>query len=142
MLTHRKICSNLQNFTLKRFLKYFVDNTYEFVDFLFQVKFLWNVRFFACIFTWFFFKVISMYMGSTMVEIILEIEFQCSYDFYLQGFSWILFFYRNLKFWEIRENKVVRMNLQKNKYLIWNPLPTLYMQYLFGLKYDRQLTAW
>ena len=54
MLTHRKICSNLQNFSLKRILKYFVDNTYEFVDFLFQVKFLWNVRLFACIFTLFY----------------------------------------------------------------------------------------
>ena len=56
MLTHRKICSNLQNFSLKQVLKYFVDNTYEFVDFLFQVKFLWYVRFFTCKFTLFYFQ--------------------------------------------------------------------------------------
>ena len=85
------------------------------------------------------FSKLYIFMFSPMFDIILEIEFQCSYNFYLQGFSWISF-YCNLSF---RQNKIVRMKLQKiNIRFEIHKVPTLYMQYLFGLKYDRQLTAW
>ena len=87
-----------------------------------------------------FFSKLYIFMFSPIFEIILEIEFQCSYDFYLQGFSWILFF---IVIWSFEKFVKTRLYVwtYKNKYLIWNPLPTLYTQYLFGLKYDRQLTA-
>ena len=53
-------------------------------------------------------------MFSTMVEIILGIEFQCLYDFYLNYKVFLEFsFYCNLNFREVRENKVVSMKLRK-----------------------------
>ena len=85
-------------------------------------------------------------MFSKMVEIILEIEFQVhmilTYKVFLEFYFFIViwifekFVKTRLHVWKLKLQKII------NKYPIWNPLPTLYMQYLFGLKYDRQLAAW